>query len=224
MIFMSDTVIKKYFKIVVLIIFLTVLVKSCIVPYNSSISPSQTASEFAKNDHFEESVAEIIRFDYDDFRRSIVFRFLAINKDTIEEFKFIRSNGDLSIAFLPEGGKYKIIYNPKRPKSHRSLRIFMNEPVYDSAQVFERTEARITREFFIDFRTPIIHYGGLQLIFKYNVNGKECESHNGITLHEVFPNVKNPKEELSFEGKKFVVEYDVDNPYIARILLDEEVK
>ena len=127
--------------------------------------------------------------------------------------------------FVPRGGKYMMSYDKKKPDKYGGRRqyIALHKPVYDSTQVFNKTIAEVKNVYFIE-RRKIFYYGGLQLIFSYKIGDKEYVSHNGINLCEKFPDVKNPEEELSFEGKKFVVEYDVDNPYIARILLDEEVK
>lgn len=214
------------FKLSAFIIFLIVLVKSCIMPHNASknkfVSASaNSASEYTEADRFEESVAEIVKTYYSDFTRAVRIKFFTKGGDTIESYQVIRSMSNVTSAFLPEGGKYKMVYRPKRPPIRP--RIFLNEPVYDSTQFFNQTKAIVTKENFIHFRLPI-HYGGLQLIFTYTVDGKEYISHNGINLRETFPDIENPKKQLSFVGKKFVVEYDVDNPYIARILLDEEVR
>ena len=130
---------------------------------------------------------------------------------------------DPELIFVPKGGKYIMTYNPNRPKNIRSHLILFYLPIYDSTQVFNKTVGQVTKEIFIYRETNLI-YGGLQLIFKYEVDGKEYISHNGIKLDEVFPDVENPDKVLRFRRKRYVVEYDVDNPHVARILLDEEVK
>ena len=165
---------------------------------------------------------EVVNYYFNSKSGTVHYKY-EIDGETYKLMQHIGVDIKPDLIFVPIGGRYKMTYNTNRPKGTFSHLILLYHPIYDSTQVFERTTCHVTKEYF-RYRRDNLIYGGLQLIFKYEVDGKEYVSHNGIKLDEVFPDVENPKEELSFVGKKFVVEYDVDNPYIARILLDEEVK
>ena len=132
-----------------------------------------------------------------------------------EDFNKVRTLGPAhdDRNFIPNGGKYLMSYDKNKPNNRWWSKqvIAIHHPVYDSTQVFEKTTAEVEKEYFVESR-GCFYYGGLQLIFSYKIGDKEYISHNGINLCENFPDVENPEEELSFVGKKFVVEYDVDNP------------
>lgn len=127
--------------------------------------------------------------------------------------------------FIPKGGKYLMSYDTVKPKRTGGQKqvIALHQPVYDSTQVFEKTTAEVKSAFFLE-RRGMFFYGGLQLIFSYKVGDKEYISHNGINLCKKFPYIENPEDSLNFVWRKFEVEYDIENPYISRILLDKEVE
>lgn len=72
-----------------------------------------------------------------------------IGGDTYKQIQFIGVDMDPELIFVPKGGKYRMTYNPNRPKGTFSHLILFYLPIYDSTQVFERTVGQVTKEVFI---------------------------------------------------------------------------
>ena len=123
---------------------------------------------------------------------------------------------------FPAGSRFKMVYDAYLPNLSEYHFFILHLPIYDSILKFSRTEGEVESVSFYLFKNDIF-YGGCHIVYSYFVNNKHYFGHKGLDLKNDYPKIEKPKKELDFEGKKFVVEYDADNPQVSRILLDEEV-
>lgn len=152
-----------------------------------------------------------ISIDYEFFHKEELIKATKRFKDNRKTFLFSRQ--------FPIESRFKMVYDMDSPNNIDNHFFVLHLPIYDSIEQFSKTEGEIKDVSFYHFKNDIF-YGGCHIIYSYSVNGKPYFGHKGLDLKKYYPKIENPKKELDLKGKKFVVEYDDDNPGVSRILLE----
>ena len=206
-----------------LVIFLSFfLLKSCMPEYYNQ------EEYLLENHNYKRSVVEFQGFiESGTYLYHLHYSF-RVADSLIRQVRYVGASVNTDLVRFYTGSKYEIIYNPEDPLKNM---ILLNKPVFDKNIIFGKTEGKI------QFITPkqyrvFLWEGFLRIRCRYWVNGKSHIHWGGISKDLFFPdkdyNEITRKEirqiRRKYEGKKCIIEYDIENPGVSRLVEESVVK
>ena len=140
-------------------------------------------------------------------------RTLITYKYFVEGDKYYRTFFDHDWINIANGRKYKVYYDPKRPKSNV---MELNEPVFDDESKFKNVRALILST---DYARLSKTETRLRFDYKYTVEGSTYETSSYFLIEDIDSSIT--KKNINQFYRRYVeIKYDSLNPMISTIKVE----